>query len=217
MQLHRTVGLIDLGVATIVVLSLVMPAREMYASSAQKADEAGQFALAQAEARMLARPDDGAAVDELSRRLGIAGFKDWAIEVAMRGSERAKQSPTRWRALLATSDAFLDRARTCAHCWRTDVVAALDYATRALSACEDQPPACPAWEKTRISLDQRRLDAGVKSGIDPHRGPQAAAEFHRIWEGALRPIRLGGHDGERSATPAPGPGSNGSSTPPGER
>src|SRR5262249_39541170 len=127
MQLHRSVGLVDLGVATIVVLSLVLPAREMYASSAQKADEAEQFALAQAEARMLARPDDGAAVDDVSRRLGMASFKDWAIEVAVRGAERAKQAPTRWRALLAASDAFLDRARTCARCWGADLAAALDY------------------------------------------------------------------------------------------
>jgi hypothetical protein len=61
-----------------------------------------------------------------------------------------------------------------------------------------------------MKLYQQNLDAGVKSGIDPHRGPEAAKAFRRAGEGALRQIRLGGHDGERgSATPAPAAGSNG--------
>src|SRR5258706_4349092 len=117
----------------------------------------------------MAHPDDGATIDDLARRLGAAGFKDWAIETALHGSERAKQSPTRWRALLATSVAFVDRL---------DVVPALDYANRALAACEDQP-ACPSWEKTRMQLYQQHLDAGVKSGIDPHPGPDAAPAVPR--------------------------------------
>jgi hypothetical protein len=143
----------------------------------------------------MAHPDDGAAVDDLSRRLDAAGFKDWAIETAIAGSERTRQSPTRWRALLAASVAFVDRL---------DVVPALDYANRALAACEEQQTACPSWEQIRMKLYQQNLDAGVKSGIDPHRGPEAAKAFRRAGEGALRQIHLGGHDTERgSATPAP--------------
>jgi hypothetical protein len=199
MQLQRFVGLIDLGVATIVLVTIVLPAREMYASSAQKGTEAEQFSLALAEARTMAHPEDGAAIDDLSRRLGAAGFKDWAIETAIRGSERAKQAPTRWRALLAASVAFVDRL---------DVVPALDYANRALSACEDQQTACPSWEQVRMKLYQQHLDAGVKSGIDPHRGPEAIKKFRHAGESALRQIHLGGHDVERgSPPPAPGPGS----------
>jgi len=198
MQLSRFVGLIDLAVATIVLVMIALPAREMYASAAQKGTEAEQFSLALAEARTMAHPDDGAAIDDLSRRLGAAGFKDWAIEAAMLGSERAKQSPTRWRALLATSVAFVDRL---------DVVPALDYANRALSACEDQQVSCPSWEQVRMKLYQQHLDAGVKSGIDPRRGPTAAKAFRHAGESALRQIHLGGHDVERgSATPAPTPG-----------
>ena len=215
MQLSRFVGLVDLAVATVVVVMIVLPPREMYASAAQKGTTADQFALALAEARTMAHPDDGAAVDELSRRLGAAGFKDWAIEAAVRGSERAPSSPTRWRALLATSVAFVDRL---------DVVPALDYANRALSACEasgdagdGRPPACPSWEQVRMTLYQQHLDAGVKSGIDPRRGPEAAKAFRHAGESALRQIHVGGHDLERgSATPAHGPGSNtpsGSNTP----
>jgi hypothetical protein len=212
MQLSRFVGLVDLAVAAVVLVMIVLPPREMYASAAQKGPPAEQFALALAEARTLAHPDDGAAVDDLSRRLGAAGFKDWAIEAAVRGSERSKQSPTRWRALLATSVAFVDRL---------DVVPALDYANRALSACQSvetadggRPPACPSWEQVRMRLYQQHLDAGVKSGIDPRRGPDAAKAFRHAGESALRQIHLGGHDSERgSATPARGPGSGGSNTP----
>lgn len=201
MQLSRFVGLIDLVVATMILVWVILPAREMYASAAQKGPEAEQFALALAEARTMAHPDDGAAIDELSRRLGAAGFKDWAIEAALNGSERAKQAPTRWRALLAASVAFVDRL---------DVVPALDYANRALSACEDQQTACPSWEQVRMKLYQQHLDAGVKSGIDPRRGPAAVKAFQHAGESALRQIHLGGHDVERGSTPpATTPGSGG--------
>jgi hypothetical protein len=218
MQLSRFVGLVDLAVAAVVLVMIVLPPREMYAGAAQKAVPAEQFALALAEARTMAHPDDGAAIDDLARRLGAAGFKDWAIEAALRGSERAKQSPTRWRALLATSVAFVDRL---------DVVPALDYANRALSACQSteaaedardgRAPACPSWEQVRMKLYQEHLDAGVKSGIDPRRGPEAAKAFRHAGESALRQIHVGGHDVERgSATPALGSGSgrpSGSNTP----
>jgi hypothetical protein len=200
MQLSRFVGLIDLGVATIVLVTIALPAREMYGSAAQKGTEPEQFALALAEARTLAHPDDGAAVDDLSRRLGAAGFKDWAIEAALHGSERAKQSPTRWKALLATSVAFVDRL---------DVVPALDYANRALSECKDHQPTCPEWERIRMQLYQQHLDAGVRSGIDPHRGPKAAEAFRHAGESAVRPIHLGGHDVERSGTTSAPPPSGG--------
>jgi hypothetical protein len=210
MHLSRFVGLVDLAVAAVVLVMVVLPPREMYAGPAQKGPPAEAFAVALAEARTMAHPDDGAAVDELSRRLGAAGFKDWAIEAALRGSERAKLSPSRWRALLAASVAFVDRL---------DVVPALDYANRALSACQNveatgdgRSAACPSWEEVRMKLYQQHLDAGVKSGIDPRRGPEAAKAFRRAGESALRQIHLGGHD---VATPAPGPdrAASGSNTP----
>jgi hypothetical protein len=196
MRFSRFAGIIDLGVATVVLVTLVLPAREMYASSAHAGSDAEQFALALAEARTVAHPDDGAAIDDLSRRLGLVGENDWAIEVAVRGSGRARQSPTRWRALLAASAAFQARY---------DVAPALDYVNRALAACEDHPPACPSWERTRMEQYQAPLDAGVKSGIDPRLHPEA---FRRASEGVQRQIHLGGRDVERaSAPPAPAPGS----------
>ena len=200
MQLQRFVGVIDLGVATVVLVALVLPPREMYAGAAQNGTEVEQFSLALAEARTMAHPDDGAAIDDLSRRLGAAGFKDWAIETAVHASERAKGSPTRWRALLATSVALVDRY---------DVVPGLDYANRALAACEDPHAVCPGYEQVRMKQYQEQLEAGVASGIDPHRGPEAAKAFRRASESGLRQIHLGGHELDRgSATPPPTAGSN---------
>ncbi|HEX8110366.1 MAG TPA: hypothetical protein VF516_21690, partial [Kofleriaceae bacterium] len=62
MRLSRYVGFIDLGVATVVLVALVLPAREMYASAVGAGSDAEQFALALAEARTMARPEDGAAI-----------------------------------------------------------------------------------------------------------------------------------------------------------
>ena len=183
MQLPRFVGLVDLGVATIVLVAVVLPAREMYADPAVKGTDAARFALAFAEACTVAHPDDGAIVDDLARRLGTAGFKDWAIEAAVHGAERAKQSPSEWRALLAASVAYVDKR---------EVIPALDFANRALSACEAQIQAdgqCPSWEQIRMKLYQQHLDAGVKSGIDPHTNPVG---FRRAGESALRSIHIGG-------------------------
>lgn len=197
MRLSRFVGIIDLGIAAVVLVVLVLPPREMYASAAAGGGDADQFALALAEARTMAHPDDGAAIYQLARRLAAAGENDWAIEIAVRASERAGQSPSRWRALLAASAGFADR---------NDAVPALDYANRARSACEDHPQACPSWELVRLRQYQEQLDAGVKSGIDPHLGPAAVQAFRHAGERALRQIRLGGHDVERgSATQAPAP------------
>jgi hypothetical protein len=199
MRLSRFVGFVDLGVAAVVLVMLALPAREMYASSAHPSAAPEQFALALAEARTIARPEDGAAIDDLSRRLGLAGAKDWAVDVAVRGSDRARQSPTRWRALFAAAEALVDRH---------DVVPALDYANRALSVCEDHAAACPSWEQVRMRLYQQLLDAGVKSGIDPRRGPEALRAFQRASESGVRQIHLGGHDVERGAAPGAGSGRN---------
>jgi len=43
-----------------------------------------------------------------------------------------------------------------------------------------------------MKLYQEHLDAGVASGIDPHKGPDAVRAFRRAGERALRQIRLGG-------------------------
>jgi len=199
MQLRRFVGLVDLAILTVVIATVVIPARTMYAAHAQKGDETQQFGLALAEARTIAHPDDGAAVSDLARRLGEAAFKDWAIEAALHGSERAKSSPSAWRALLATSVAYVDKL---------DVIPALDYANRALEACKSSATACPSWEELRMTLYQQHLDAGVKSGIDPRRDPKG---FRAAGEAGLRSIRL--NNQEKENTSSGGGSTQGSATP----
>jgi hypothetical protein len=193
MQLRRRffglVGLVDLAIAMVVFIAIVLPPREMYAAAAMKGSEPEQFALALAEARTMAHPDDGALADELSHKLSEAGFKDWAVEVGIDASARAKQSPSRWRALLATSVAYVDRL---------EAVPALDYAKQALAACEAAgAAACPSWESIRMDLYEQHLAAGVASKIDPKKNPKA---FRAAGQSGLRTIHLGGgHD--RDQTP----------------
>jgi hypothetical protein len=200
MKLPHYVGLVDLGIATVVAVAVLLPAREMYASAVIKGDDAKQLEVALAEARTMANPGDGMAVEELGRLLDDAGQKDWAVEATVHASDRAKDSPTRWRALLAASVAYIERL---------DVVPGLDYANRALTACHAAQEAgdlaaCPSWEEIRMTLYQKHLDAGVKSGIDPHHDPNG---FRKAGESALLQIHLGtGHDKERTGSATTGSG-----------
>lgn len=178
MQLPRFVGFVDLAVLTVILVAIVLPPREMYASAAQKAPEAEQFALALAEARAMAKPTDAVAQAELARLLSKAGFVDWAIETALEGVARTEKSPEAWRTLLAASIAYVDRL---------DVNPALDYANKALTACAYAGPACPSWEQVRIKFYQAHLEAGVASGIDPRRDPKG---FQQAGQSSLRMIRL---------------------------
>jgi hypothetical protein len=189
-------GLIDLGILTVVGVALFLPAREMYASPVLGDD----FAAAAAEARTIARPGEGLAVEDFTRRLDEAGQKDWAIEASVRASDRAKDAPTRWRALLAVSVAYVDHI---------DVVPALDYANRAVDACQSaqekgDAAACPTFEEIRMRLYQANLDAGVKSGINPRLDP---AGFRRAGESGLRQIRIKTHDEPPAAPSGQGRGS----------
>jgi len=207
---NRAFGLVDLGVVVVIAVAVLLPAREMYATTAMKGDDAQQFALALAEARTMAHPGDGLAVEQLMRRLRDGGMKDWSIEASVRASERAKDSPTRWRALLAASVAYLDKL---------EVVPALDYANRALAACESalergDATACPSWEQVRMRLYQQHLDAGVKSGKDPKRDPVG---FRKAGEATLRSVYLGTqkieHDDHKAAGSGTGSGSGSSAAP----
>lgn len=198
MKLPRSIGLVDLAVLTVVLVMIVLPPRRMYAASAHKADEAAQFALALAEARTIANPKDGARSGELARQLGDAGFKDWAIETAVAGAERAKGTPDEWRALLATSVAYVDHL---------DVVPALDYATRALTEC--RAIRCPTWEEVRMQLYEQHLGAGVKSGIDPKKDPKG---FRAAGQNALPMVHLNTGSREQEQ-PAVAPADAGSTNP----
>jgi hypothetical protein len=180
MKLPRFVGIVDLSV--VVFLAIMLPIcsspRSMQATDAIKGTDAERFALAYAEAQVITDPTSGTRAGELSERLGQAGYRDWAVETAVRGAARAKQSPDRWRVLSAASVAYVDRI---------DVHPALDYIEMALSSCEAHREACPDWERIRMDLYRQNLDAGVKSGIDPHKDPVG---FRKAGENSFRSVRL---------------------------
>jgi hypothetical protein len=194
MALPRFISLVDFGVLAVVAVAIFLPAREMYAENAFKGDE---FPIALAEARTIARPGDGKAIEDFIRVLSEAGMKDWAVEASGRLSERAKDSPTRWRALIATSAAYMEKL---------DAKTALEYANMALAACQQARAAdagvCPSWEEVRMQIYQQHLDAGVKSGIDPRIDPVG---FRNAGQNTLRHIRLGPAN---PPPPPPAPGSN---------
>ena len=195
MQLPRFVGFVDLGVLTVIAVLIILPPRAQYTRPVVKGDA---WRLAVAEAQTLAKPGDGAAVEELTHELDDAQQKDWAIDFAVLASDRAKDSPTRWQALLAASTAFVDRF---------DVVPGLDYANRALNACsaarDRDPSACPNPDQVRMELYQANLAAGVKSGFNPR---TERMKFMKAGESALLQIHLDPRELERDRAPSPGSG-----------
>jgi hypothetical protein len=194
MQLRRFVGLVDLGVLTILIAAVVFPPREMYADAAMKGTADDRFALALAEARTIARPADPIRVEKFQHELGEVNFKDWAVEAAIDGSAKTGGSPEHWRSLLAASVAYIERL---------EAKPALDWAQKAFKACEKVgEPACPSWEKTRMEIYRDHIEAGVEAGIDPKRNPKA---FREAGEGKIRATRLGGGHDQDQQTPAPAP------------
>ena len=203
MKLPLMFGFVDLGVITVIFVFAVLPPREMFAAPVVKGDDSAQFAIALAEARAIARPDDGVALADLGRRLGDAKLKDWAIELTVHAAQRMAGHPDAWRGQLAASIAYIDRL---------DVRPGLDEAHAALDSCHASPATCPSWEEIRLGLFHDHLDAGVQSGIDPRRDPVG---FRKAGEAGLREIHLGRRrdrdlsqpagSGTPAPTPAPSP------------
>ena len=189
----RHFNLLDLVVVIVVAVAVFLPPRATYALDAAKGTDEDRAALAEAEARTLAHPDDGVAAAELGRRLTLTGHLDWAVEATAELAERAVQSPSRWRALLATSLAYAERL---------EAKESLEWARRALDACHVAgATACPTEEEVRVAIYVKHLDAGVRSGIDPRRNPEGFREAGVV---DIRQIRLNvpGPSGDRgSAAP----------------
>jgi hypothetical protein len=203
MKLPRFIGIVDIGLIAIVLVAVALPPRSMDADPAVKGNDAQQFALALAEARSIARPDDGTASADLAHQLADGGFNDWSIDVAMAGADRASAGDTKWRPLLAASVGFVDRK---------EPKEALDLVKRALSACDvaaerGNAAACPGGDQIRMKIYEQNLEAGVASGIDPKVDP---AGFRKAARAALHPIYIGpttrerGGDGSaKTQPPAP--------------
>lgn len=188
MEIKRLASLVDLVVAAIVLFVVVLPPRGVKAKPAAGGDADARVALAFAQARSAARPQDGALTADLSRRLGEVGYFDWAVQEGAIGAARMGTAPTRWRALLATSIAHADRL---------EAKDALDYTNQALAICAHAGDSvCPPIELVRLELYQRHLDAGVQSGIDPRKNPD---KFREAGQAALRTVRT--NAGPRSTAP----------------
>jgi hypothetical protein len=171
------VSLIDVAVAAVVAIAILMPARPQTAVAAARLDDETRWTLAATEARLHAHPGDGQAAADLSRLFREARLLDWAIEApALTAS--AEPTPTTWRAALAASAAYAGRL---------DVQEAFAWAQTALASCAAAGAACPSWEQVRVELYTRHLEAGIKSGIDPRKDPDA---FRRAGEAVLRTIRV---------------------------
>jgi hypothetical protein len=182
MRFVRFVSLVDVIVLVMTLFVLWLPPRSMTVAWAAKASDAERLALAAAEARAAVEPLDGALTAELARRLGAAGMEDWAVQAAARGANATPSSPSRWRALLATSVAYVERL---------EVKPALDYARRALAACGEarklDERVCPSWEEVRMDFYATHLGAAVDSGIDPRRDPRG---FRKAGEAGLRMMHI---------------------------
>jgi len=171
-------SLVDLAVVIVVAVAIfvtVVP-RPLYAAEAVKLEGDQPWALAIAEARALARPDDGGASAELSRRLAVAEALDWAVEVATQASERA--TPTRWRAMLAAAVAY-------GHL--IDVEKAHEWAQRAHAACLAARDACSLEDEARVRLLLEYFTRVSRSGIDPRKDPKG---FRRAIDQSLRPVHV---------------------------
>jgi hypothetical protein len=211
MRFVRYVSLVDVITTVMVLFILLLPPRTMVAAWAASnarsgVTEADRYAVALSEARAISDGKDGELIAEASRRLLEVGLGDWAVETAARGSAQSEGSPSQWRALLATSVAYVERL---------EAIPALDYAKRALAACATaravDERVCPSWEEVRMDLYKKHLDAGVASGIDAKKDP---AGFRRAGEASLRTIHIRERQGQPATAPSPAPGA-GAATPDG--
>ena len=165
------VGLFDVGAAVLVVIVLVMPGRELHVGSGYRYVEASALPavlsdVAQAQADLQRRPNDGAAAERLAQILASRPVNQHDQALRLAGQVANTASPTRWRALLALSSAHADRI---------DIPEAHRFATQALDACTAAPAgACPEHEKVRLRLYTEELAVGMQAiarGIDPRVEP----------------------------------------------
>jgi hypothetical protein len=179
MQLRRLFGLTDLAILVVAAFAFALPPREMIATPGWKATDDQRFWVSLSEARSIVAPGDPVQAEEMAEQLGhverTTRPRDWAVEVAHRGVERAGSSPNKWRALLATSVAYVDRL---------EPKEAYSYATSAREACmKSSGGTCPDFEVTRMDLYIAHLEGGLDSGIDPKQDPTG---FRKAGESRLR-------------------------------
>lgn len=133
--------------------------------------------IAEAQADMARDPRDADAAARLADLLVRVRQTDWAVRVAARAA--ATPSPERWRAMVAVSAAHADRL---------EIPLAYEWARKALVACEEKDTDCPEFERGRLAMYERALEAAYQSGVDPKINPKGMNE---AVEKAVPLIRMG--------------------------
>lgn len=163
------VGLLDIVAvgAFLVALVLPSPSREVKSlygyTNAAAAVTSTQIAEAQAEvARDRAR---GGAAARLAELLVRARQTDWAVRAAVRPATAS--APDRWRAVVALSAAYVDRL---------EIRSALEWAVRAVEACDADGADCADYQHVRLDMYHTALRAAWDSRIDPKVNRKGFAE-----------------------------------------
>ncbi|HLU65623.1 MAG TPA: hypothetical protein VKZ63_05080 [Kofleriaceae bacterium] len=188
------IGLLDVSAAVLVLIVLVMPGRDLHVATAYRQVEPEDLAsltaeVAEAQARLVADPADGAAAEKLAMLLARRPVNQHDQALRLAGAAAARESsPTRWRALWAVS---------LAHADLLEIEDAHRQAALALEACRAAPAACPAHEEQRLALYTDRLAAGVEAiargadpRVDPERFRQELSRIHPTATYRSRPRRV---------------------------
>src|SRR5262245_45047676 len=146
-------GLIDIVAAGVSLFAVLLPSRSQPIDPVYPGTGQIVRAIAADQADVSRRPDDAVALQRLVETLLEAGQSDWALRVAGAGTARVP-SADRWRALLATSEVHADRL---------EIKQALEWATKAVAACQEAPAGCPVHEGVRLTTYEQILRAGVNS------------------------------------------------------
>lgn len=173
------IGVLDLTAAVVLFVALVLPAparpvRPLYG----REESALALKLAEAQAEVARSPGDALAAARLADLLVDVHQSDWAIRVAAIAAHL--ESPDAWRAAVAAS---------AAHMERREVGPALEWADRAVAACDRPGARCPDYERARLETYVTALQAVHDSGVDPKKN--ARGVFDAV-ERAVPLIRIGG-------------------------
>ena len=173
------VGLLDIAGAGVALAALILPPpAKQVLPIYDKNSPVRPAEVAAAQAAEARDPEDYTALASYVDLLAEAGQPDQALRVA--GTAFARPSPRRWRAAVAVASVHADEL---------DAKAALEWAQKALAACDAPGADCPDHERVRVDLYAKALKAGIDSGIDPRVDPDG---FKKAIDSATPMIRVGG-------------------------
>jgi hypothetical protein len=169
------IGIFDLIAVVLVAIAVLMPAPGFIVEDGYaEARPSDLRIVAQAQARLAESPADGAEVGRLADTLvRLNQHQD-----ALRQAGESFEAGGGWRAAIAVSVVHADRV---------EVGPALDWANKALAACDGDRSMCPEHDRVRISLYQSGMQAGLESGVDPRLQPEA---FRKEVRKSLQPVRI---------------------------